>query len=145
MARMSNVLLVKHWLVYVSITSFVSYVKARPTRYVLNRYHYSASVTEMLKELGWKSLEERRRYMRLAMIYKITDSFVAINGAQYLRLRLRQNRKCNDFAFILPCTGPDYFTDSFFPRNINEWNFLPNKVVEAPILDSFKTRLSTVS
>ena len=120
-------------------------IQRRAARYVLNRYHYSASVTEMLNELGWKSLEERRRNMRLTMMYKITNSLVAINGALYLRPRLIQNRKCNEFAFILPSTGPDYFNYSFFPRTIKDWNFLPNQVVEAPTMDSFKTRLSTLS
>ena len=33
-------------------------IQRRAARY---RYHYSASVTEMLNELGWKSLEERRK------------------------------------------------------------------------------------
>ena len=34
-------------------------------------YEYT-SVTRMIQELGWKNLEERRRDIRLALLYKIT-------------------------------------------------------------------------
>ena len=54
-------------------------IERRAARYVLDRYHYSASVTEMLNELGWKSLEERSKHMRLTIMYRITNSLVAIN------------------------------------------------------------------
>ena len=43
-------------------------IQRRAARHVLDRYHYSASVTEMLNELGWKSLEERTKHMRLTMM-----------------------------------------------------------------------------
>ena len=119
-------------------------IQRRAARYVLDRYHYSASVTEMLNELGWKSLEKRRKYMRLIMMYKIANSLVAINVTNYLKPCLRQNRNYNDFAFILPRTGPDYFNYSFFPRTIKDWNVLPNHVVKALTMDPFKTLLSTV-
>ena len=49
-----------------------------------------------------------------------------------------------NFAFILPRTGPDYFNNSFFPRTIKDWNVLPNHIVKASTMDSFKTLLSTV-
>ena len=78
------------------------------------------------------------------MMYKITNSLVAINGTNYLKPCLGKNRKYNDFAFILPRTGPDYFNYSFFPRTIKDWNFLPNHIVKASTVDSFKTLLSTV-
>ena len=82
--------------------------------------------------------------MRLTMMYKITNLLVAINGTNYLKPCLRQNRKYIDYAFILPRTGPDYFNNSFFPCTIKDWNALPNHSVKASIMDSFKTLLSTV-
>ena len=68
---------------------------------------------EMLNELGWKSLVERRKHMRLTMMYKITNSLVAINGINYLETCLRKIGKYKDLAFILPGTRPDYFNYSF--------------------------------
>ena len=82
--------------------------------------------------------------MRLTMMYKITNSLVAINYTDYLKPCLRQNRTYNDLAFILPRTGSDYLINySFYPRTIKDWNVLPSHIVKAP-MDSFKTLLSTV-
>jgi hypothetical protein len=35
--------------------------KSRIERYVVNRYHNTSSVTNMLEELKWPTLEERRQ------------------------------------------------------------------------------------
>ena len=39
--------------------------------YICHRYHNTSSVTSMLGELGWKSLEERRYESMLTMLYKV--------------------------------------------------------------------------
>ena len=39
----------------------VEMVQRRAARYVTKRYHNTSSVTNMLQELGWTTLEERRR------------------------------------------------------------------------------------
>ena len=41
-----------------------------PARFVLGNFRRKASVTEMLKTLGWKSLESRRKKARLKCIFK---------------------------------------------------------------------------
>ena len=43
----------------------VEMVQRCTTRWVLSRYHPLASVTDMLQELGWRSLELRRAVTRL--------------------------------------------------------------------------------
>ena len=42
-------------------------IQQRAARYVTNRYERYASVTEMLRELQWDSLEEKRKRQRLVM------------------------------------------------------------------------------
>ena len=46
-------------------------VQKRAARYVLNRFNYLSSVDEMLQELQWNTLEERRKKDRLVMFYEI--------------------------------------------------------------------------
>ena len=46
-------------------------VQRRAAQYVLNRFNYLSSVDEMLQELQWNTLEERRKKDRLVMFYKI--------------------------------------------------------------------------
>ena len=44
-------------------------VQRRAARYVFNRYNYVSSVNEILQELQWNTLEERRTKDRLLMFY----------------------------------------------------------------------------
>ena len=46
-------------------------VQRRAARWVTNDYSSYSSVTDMLSNLGWRSLENRRTDTRLAMFYKI--------------------------------------------------------------------------
>ena len=45
-------------------------VQSRAARYVCNNYNPEASVTEMLNQLGWRSLLQRRADIRLTYLYK---------------------------------------------------------------------------
>ncbi len=54
-------------------------VQWRAARFTLNRYRKKSSITDMLNELGWPSLEERREKHRLIMLYKIRNGLVAVN------------------------------------------------------------------
>ena len=49
----------------------VEKVQRRAARFVLNRYHNTSSVSGMIAQLGWKSMEQRRRTARLTALYKI--------------------------------------------------------------------------
>ena len=60
-------------------------VQHRAARYVLNCYERSASVTEMLKQLDWETLELRRKKARLIMLYKIHCNLVEIGQQEVSR------------------------------------------------------------
>ena len=54
-------------------------VQRRAARYVLNRYNNTSSVSEMLHELQWDTLEERRKKNRLSIFYKIHNGQTGID------------------------------------------------------------------
>ena len=58
--------------------SKIEKVKRRAARWVSNDYSPYSSVTDMLSNLGWRSLENRRTDTRLAMFYKIVYGLVVI-------------------------------------------------------------------
>ena len=58
-------------------------VQRRAARWVSNGYSSYSSVTDMLSNLGWRSLENRRTDRRLAMFYKIVYGLVAIPQPSY--------------------------------------------------------------
>ena len=45
------------------------------------------------------------------------------------------------FKFVVPRAKKDIFKFSFFPRTINEWNSLPEDIVNTTSVDSFKSKL----
>ena len=45
-------------------------VQRKAARFCANGYHLTASVTDMIKELGWQTLEQRRSFFRLTLLYK---------------------------------------------------------------------------
>ena len=53
-------------------------VQRRAARFALNRHQKTASVKQMLQELDWPSLEQRRRTARLGMLYKINSGLAAV-------------------------------------------------------------------
>lgn len=69
--------------------------------YVNKRNRNRSSLTDMVNELGWKSLQERRRETGLAMIYKIVNEKVAINKDKYLEKVTRLSRYIQKHAYIL--------------------------------------------
>ena len=59
-------------------------VQRKAARFCLNNYQPTASVTVMLSDLGWSSLETRRTIARLNLMYKICHGNVDIDKNSYL-------------------------------------------------------------
>jgi hypothetical protein len=88
----------------------IEMVQRRAARYVCNRYHNTSSVTNMLKGLGWRSLQARRTDAKLILFYKIVNGIVAIPFQPYLTPVLRKNsKKLNTPAFNIYTTTIDYY------------------------------------
>ena len=54
-------------------------VHGRAARFVTGDYKRESSVTTVINNLGWKSLEERRAASRLILMYKIVNKLVDID------------------------------------------------------------------
>ena len=55
----------------VTFDKWQNYIEENSARYVKGIYTYNASVTGMLNELLWESLESHREQSRLIMMYNI--------------------------------------------------------------------------
>ena len=115
-------------------------VQRRAARYVTNRYHNTSSVTDMLQNLNWPSLEIRRTRIRLIMFYKIIHHVVAIHPLDTLLLPTTTITRYNIIIVIYQHirTDKDSYKYSFYPRTIIQWNLLPIHVHEAVTVDAFK-------
>ena len=54
-------------------------VQRKAAWFCTSSYHPTASVTEMLEDLGWHTLEQRRSMNRLSPFYKISCGETAVN------------------------------------------------------------------
>ena len=123
----------------------IEMVQRRAARYVTNRYRNTSSVTSMLGDLEWDTLEIRRKKIRLTMMYKIINNLIDIRAEEYLTKPTRQTRSSHSLKYQQFSASTDYYKHSFFPQTTSIWNTLPAPVAEAPCLVSFKQELSTAS
>jgi hypothetical protein len=116
-------------------------VQRRAARYVTGRYHNTSSVTDMLQQLQWPSLEDRRRSARLAMLYKISNGLACVRCPDLQPMHASYTRSHHPRQFQRITCRTDYRKYSFFPRTISDWNSLPTDTVLAPTLSAFRSRV----
>jgi ribonuclease P/MRP protein subunit RPP40 len=122
-------------------------VQRRAARFVCRDYRREEGVvTELLKDLEWPSLADRRCRSRLILLYKIVNNLVAVDTGTLLLNPVRTTRSSSSsrHTFLKLSTNKDCYKYSFFPRTISEWNLLPGHIREADSLTAFKTKLSEI-
>ena len=99
-------------------TSYI--VNRRAARFVANDYDQHSSVTAILKNLDWPSLEHRRRNQRLILMNKIVHNLVAVPSTPLIpadsRTGANHNYKCKNVS-----TSSSQHENSFFPRTTALW------------------------
>ena len=70
-------------------------IQRRAARFVQNRYHNTSSVSDMIDQLEWPTLEERRRTASLSVMYKLMNNKLKIDTAQKLIPDERPSRNSN--------------------------------------------------
>ena len=113
----------------------------RAARFVTNNYtdRTPGTISRILRDLGWESLEERRRKASLVMMFRIRQGLVEISR-QYLTpadARTRGNRIYQQRSMS------SQHQHSFFPRTTTSWNALPDSITAADTLEQFKSLLGT--
>jgi len=96
-------------------------VQRRAARFVKIDYHRTTSVSGLVRDLGWQSLENRRKNARLALFYKGLHGLSAI-PCDSLRRPVRNSRHSDSDTFTILSSRLDCYRYSLFPRTISEWN-----------------------
>ena len=97
-------------------------VQQRATRWVMQDYRQTSSVTAMLQELNWRTLDQQRIDSRLVFIYKVTFDHVAIPASDCLICNTRQSSKNHPLAYLQITALRDFYKCTFFPRTIIHWS-----------------------
>ena len=112
----------------------------KAARFVYNDYSSYSSVTNMLQQLNWESLEHRRIKATIIMFYKIINNIVSVNFSQHLQ-HLTTRTRGHHLKFLSISARVNSYHHSFLPRAIRLWNSLPTNVVTRPNLRHFCNEL----
>lgn len=120
-------------------------VQRQAARFVTNTYRDRApgSMTRLLDELQWDTLESRRQDARLTLFYKGLRGSMALPMLQSLAVPERATRTGRRF---MPPEGPrsTYRRRSFLPRTVKDWNNLTDNSVNAQTVNAFKSSLHQI-
>ena len=97
------------------------------SRFVSNNFRRKASVSEMLHNLGWQSLDSRRQDQRLVLFYKIINRLASVETEDILTPADSRTRKNHSFKFKHLQANCDSYRYSFFSSHylFSSWNNLP--------------------
>ena len=118
-------------------------VQRRAIRWTLNNYNYYSSVTTMLQNLNWPTLQYRRQRARLSLFYKSLNNLTALEIPPYYTPNNHSSRLHHQLSYIHPYARTNTYMYSFFLRTIKEWNSLPTRVVTSTTLPAFQAQLDS--
>ena len=114
-------------------------VQRRSARFVFNDYSPYNSVSNMLTNLGWSPLADRRNEHRLIMLFKIIHHIVDINADVLLPACPCTHSTCgHSKRFLQLPARTNAYSNSFLPSSIKLWNSLRDDVVIVSDLNHFK-------
>ena len=106
-------------------------VQKRAARFVTRNYSYeTGSMTGILEELKWETLQKRRKDNRLILLYKGLKGKARIPTDDLIP----KNRRCRNqhsLVFQIPTASKDAYLKSFFPQTIRDWNVLPDSLISS--------------
>ena len=115
----------------------------KAARFCCNSYQPTASVTEILQDLGWMSLESRRTMTRLTLLYKMSREEIDIDTDSLLRPHTEsRTRESHNYRYRQDKATKNVYFYSFFPRTLRQWNSLPSDIVDTSSLPQFQSKLS---
>jgi hypothetical protein len=103
------------------------------------------SVTRMLQQLQWDTLEERRARSRSIMLYRILNNLVEVPLHQYIQINTTRTRGSCAHSIRQISTRVEAYKYSFLPRTIVNWNLLPPELRSQPTVESFRHHILTIS
>ena len=116
-------------------------VQKRFTKRILS--NKSLNYSERLHFLNIESLELRRIYFDLSMVYSIANSDI-LPFDDFFILNKNNTRKLHNFKLVVPKSTYDVRKYDFSNRVINVWNALPENIVTSQTSKQFMTGLKKI-
>jgi len=116
-------------------------VQNQAARFATKRYGRTDSVTAMKRELEWNSLQERRFVQRQSLMYKTHNHLTQYSLPPYCRAPARPLKSHHQHSYQNIRAMHDSYQYSYLPRTLRIWSILPAKLVCAPTIECFKSRM----
>ena len=90
-------------------------------------YRHQSHVSDMLRDLIWKTLDDRRTITRLALLYKSVHNIVAISIDEHYANYEKRNittRKTSSVSITHPTASKNSYWYSFMPKTMVVWMLL---------------------
>ena len=129
---------------YLDINKLES-LQRRAARWVTCYYQYTFSMTTMLQDLNWRTLDQRHIDSRLVLLYKVTYNLVAIPVSDYLIQNTRPFSRNHPTSYRQITTLKVFYKYTFFPWTIIHWKALPHHIPTLPTLAQFSLAVSQVA
>ena len=100
---------------------------------------YRTPSEQLRKELGWKTLEERRSRSRLYVVHKCVTGQAPASLCQRVKVNTRNTR--GRLKLVLPRPTTDFFKKTFCFRGAQDWNALPSDIRTSNTSTTFRARL----
>lgn len=123
----------------------IEMVQRRAARFVKSDFRRTTSVSAILRDLKWPTLESRRTLNRFKIFHNSINGFLAV-PTDDLRISNRTTRHNTGSSkvFTAISTSCDAYKYSFFPRTIRDWNGLNDETRNMSSIGSFCSRAEKV-
>jgi len=102
---------------YKEDVSTLERVQRKAARFCLQNFIKTASVTDMLSELNWDTLETRWKKNRLTLMYKLSHDLVDISTeGHFIPNSEKRTRNSHAFKYRVPEVSKDVFFLSFLDQ-----------------------------
>lgn len=119
----------------------IEHIQRQAARWVGKCYDRTpGTVTNLLNDLKWQSLEDRRRNSRLVLFYKAINNQAAIEIPELVSKSLE--RSTRNLCKI--SSNSNVYKYSFFNQAVVDWNQLPDNVISVNSVEEFKSKLYTM-
>ena len=120
----------------------IEYVQRRATKLI--RGLRDLTYEERLKTLNLPSLLFRRKRADMIQAYKIINGLERVDSGKFFKLSTNTKTRGHSKKLLKPRCRLDIRKNIFSQRIVNDWNSLPQSLVEAGDLFSFKAGLDEV-
>ena len=95
-----------------------------------NYVYETGSMTGILGQLKWESLNKKRKDNRLILLYKDLKGKARIPTDDLIP-KTRRGRNQHSLAFQIPSASKDVYKYSFFLQTFRDWNDLPESLISS--------------